>query len=48
MTRRILAALTGALRDAPREAPVHFHAGPTGEPAVCHDQRCPNPRLHLG
>lgn len=29
------------------EAPVHFHSGPLGQPAVCHDERCPNPRLSV-
>ena len=29
------------------ETPVHFHSGPSGHPAVCHDERCPNPRLSV-
>jgi hypothetical protein len=24
---------------------VHFHTGPQGRPAACHDARCASPRL---
>jgi hypothetical protein len=27
------------------DAHVHFHRGPQGQPAACHDQQCPVPRL---
>ena len=27
------------------EAHVHFHRGPQGQPAACHDPKCPVPRL---
>jgi hypothetical protein len=27
------------------DAHVHFHRGPSGSPAACHDSRCPMPRL---
>ena len=27
------------------ERHVHFHRGPQGQPAACHDRHCPNPRL---
>jgi hypothetical protein len=26
---------------------VHFHQGPSGAPAVCHDPRCDQPRLSI-
>lgn len=26
---------------------VHFHRGPQGAPAACHDSRCASPRLEL-
>jgi hypothetical protein len=29
------------------DAHVHFHRGPQGRPAVCHDARCPKPRLDV-
>jgi hypothetical protein len=28
-------------------AAVHFHQGPQGHPAACHDATCPNPRLTI-
>jgi hypothetical protein len=31
----------------PDEAHVHFHRGPEGHPAVCHDEWCPKPRLSV-
>ena len=27
------------------DAHVHFHRGPEGQPAACHDPKCPVPRL---
>jgi hypothetical protein len=27
------------------DAHVHFHRGPQGQPAACHDPKCPAPRL---
>ena len=46
MARRLLSAVARALRtDA--EAPVHFHQGPTGDPACCYDQHCASPRLEV-
>ena len=29
------------------DAHVHFHRGPSGAPAVCHDAGCPMPRLSV-
>jgi hypothetical protein len=29
------------------DAHVHFHTGPQGAPAACHDARCQAPRLPL-
>lgn len=29
------------------EPHVHFHTGPQGAPAACHDARCASPRLSL-
>ena len=29
----------------PDDAQVHFHRGPQGQPAACHDPNCPSPRL---
>jgi hypothetical protein len=29
------------------EAHVHFHRGPQGMPAACHDADCPNPQLEI-
>jgi hypothetical protein len=49
MPKRLLAALLRSVRDDVRpEADVHFHSGPTGDPAVCHEPRCANPRLSVG
>ena len=45
MTRGILAALR-ALLDEPTEN-VHFHTGSEGQPAVCYDRHCSNPRLNV-
>jgi hypothetical protein len=30
------------------EAHVHFHQGPQGSPAACHDVSCDIPRLTVG
>lgn len=37
------------LRHGPEtgEGHVHFHRGPQGAPAACHDARCESPRLSL-
>lgn len=29
------------------ETHVHFHQGPQGQPAVCHDHACAVPRLSV-
>jgi hypothetical protein len=35
-------------RDSGNEdAHVHFHRGPSGAPAACHDSRCTMPRLSV-
>jgi hypothetical protein len=34
-------------QDEAAEPPVHFHAGPQGLPAVCHDPGCEMPRLEV-
>ena len=47
MTRRLLAAIGSVLRDDYMENGVHFHSGPSGRPAVCHDSRCTSPRLQV-
>ena len=48
MPRRLLAALLrGARVDLRPEPDVHFHSGPAGGPAVCHDPLCVNPRLSV-
>jgi hypothetical protein len=52
MARRIIVGAFAALRlrsgrRAARDAGVHFHQGPSGLPAVCYDQHCPNPRLSV-
>jgi hypothetical protein len=46
MARRILAALTHALREQPAEL-VHFHQGAEGQPAACYDAGCASPRLSI-
>ena len=30
-----------------REPPVHFHAGPQGQPTPCFEQHCSSPRLSV-
>jgi hypothetical protein len=30
-----------------QEQHVHFHRGPQGQPAACHDSRCDLPRLSV-
>ena len=48
MAKRLFAALARGARDDVRpEADVHFHQGPSGGPAVCHDPLCANPRLSV-
>ncbi len=46
MARRLLTALGRTLTGDPTDRePVHFHSGPTGDPAVCYERHCPNPKL---
>jgi hypothetical protein len=46
MTRTLRTFVSRLVRDPHAdEAHVHFHSGPAGHPAACHDPRCPNPRL---
>jgi hypothetical protein len=40
--RRLVSRLVGSER---AQEPVHFHQGPQGLPAVCHDTACELPRL---
>jgi len=48
MRKRLLAAFVRSVReDARPEADVHFHRGPSGDPAVCHDPLCLTPRLSV-
>jgi len=48
MPKRLLAAFVRSVReDARPEADVHFHRGPSGDPAVCHDPLCVTPRLSV-
>ena len=45
--RRIIRALSNAFVEVPADAPVHFHQGPEGNPAVCYATGCTNPRLKV-
>ncbi|HSD77592.1 MAG TPA: hypothetical protein VLA98_09310 [Solirubrobacteraceae bacterium] len=45
MARRLVGALTRALRTEWHEPPVHFHAGPQGRPVVCEREHCTRPHL---
>ena len=45
--RRIIRVIAGAFRDTPADAPVHFHQGPLGDPAVCYLDNCTSPRLKV-
>jgi hypothetical protein len=48
MTRMNISALRRAItRRRTAAAPVHFHSGPHGQPAVCFDAACNNPRLDV-
>jgi hypothetical protein len=47
MTRRILSAVVRALTVESTDGGVHFHQGPTGDPACCYDLRCTSPRLDV-
>jgi hypothetical protein len=38
---------TVAAGDDDLDAHVHFHRGPQGRPAVCHDHSCETPRLDV-
>lgn len=46
---RKLRTLISLLRLDPQadDKHVHFHRGPEGHPAVCHDPRCDMPRLSV-
>jgi hypothetical protein len=46
MARRIIAAISSALREQPTEI-VHFHQGSAGQPAACYDAGCAFPRLSV-
>jgi hypothetical protein len=46
MARRIIAAISSALREQPAEI-VHFHQGAEGQPAACYDTGCASPRLRV-
>jgi hypothetical protein len=41
--RTLATLLVGRLQDV--DAHVHFHRGPQGHPAACHEIRCEMPRL---
>jgi hypothetical protein len=43
--RTLIAKLVRDPRAA--EAHVHFHRGPQGQPAACHDAGCSSPRLEI-
>jgi hypothetical protein len=45
--RRIIRALSNAFAEVPADAPVHFHQGPEGNPAVCYATGCTSPRLKV-
>ena len=48
MRKRLLAAFVRGAREGARHEPdVHFHRGPGGDPAVCHDPLCVTPRLSV-
>jgi len=43
--RTFASLLVGRTQDV--DAHVHFHRGPQGQPAACHDVRCEMPRLKV-
>ena len=45
MNTRIQKLIALVVAPSQDDAHVHFHSGPEGHPAACHDPRCPNPRL---
>ena len=45
LLRRLMSIL--APGDPVDDAHVHFHRGPQGHPAVCHEPACEMPRLEL-
>lgn len=45
MTRTLRTFIELVLAPEADDAHVHFHRGPQGHPAVCHDPKCPMPRL---
>ncbi len=47
MTRRLLGAVTRALRGEPTTNDVHFHQGTHGQPAVCFTRSCDRPQLDV-
>jgi hypothetical protein len=45
---RVHKFITALRRDlSTDETHVHFHQGPQGSPAACHDVRCASPRLTI-
>ena len=49
MARFRLRALRRALRShVDGSTHVHFHNGPSGEPAACFDSGCTSPKLEVG
>ena len=48
MARQRLLALRRTLKtQLATTGPVHFHNGPQGQPAACHDEACTSPRLDV-
>lgn len=47
MATRIISWFNGILGDPHGERPVHFHAGPASQPAVCLNERCDAPALDV-
>ena len=48
MSRTLRAFISLLARDPHADdAHVHFHRGPHGHPAACHDPACPKPRLTI-
>jgi len=48
MTKDLVAALVRSLRAGRQSEPeVHFHSGPTGDPAPCFEAACARPQLSV-
>lgn len=48
MTKDLVAALARALRaNRPSHPEVHFHNGPSGDPAPCFEAACARPHLSV-